>query len=269
MNQNFGGFGIQDCTMLPNGMVQLPNGQVIHPSNMHEQDIVKTLNDMLKMTPLTPLSVSAVASALGLLEQLKRQVTQVKDDPYWKLREFGERSVQVIPPDEEANRQCRVLFYDRPRSVVYLGFPADLEQELPPVVYKATMDGEFASPYRMPLEEVITVVKDACEVMQVNIFGRALDEEKTLDHSLELPAKDWEIVISLKDNYYEVDFRKAFEAQLESFKPLIHGSPSHQYWEFSQKSNLGHIFGNPRRGSEDIRVWSIGGVQHYEWTSRL
>jgi len=232
---------------------------------MTDVQVTQCLNDMLKMTPMTPLGAAAVASALGLLEQLKRQVTQVKDDPYWKLREFGDRALQVIPVDEEADRQRRVLFYDRPRGIVYLGYSADLENEIPPVVYKATMDAGYSVPSLMSLDGVITAVKDACEIMQVSIFGRPLEEEKEPYQGPELPVKDWEIIIDLSSNYYEVDFRKAFEDQLENHKPLVHGSPAHQYHEFSRKYNLGYIFGNPRRGSENIRVWSVGGTQHWEW----
>ena len=141
---------------------------------MTDVQVTQCLNDMLKMTPMTPLGAAAVASALGLLEQLKRQVTQVKDDPYWKLREFGERALQVIPADDEADRQRRVLFYDRPRGIVYLGYSADLENEIPPVVYKATMDAGYSVPSLMSLDGVITAVKDACEIMQVSIFGLSL-----------------------------------------------------------------------------------------------
>lgn len=247
-----------------------------------EEGIVKGLNDLLLWAPFTHVGHSVITQALELIEHLKDCNKKVGDDPYLKLRKFGEEMLSLLSPHHANPGYCKqIFFYNYPNNEVYFGFPANLETESPPVMLKSVLGTTAA--IELSLDEAIAATKHNTDIIQSRVFGMPLQPAPVPN-----PQADWEFTMRIDTEPFESAFKLDFMRNLKdqvikdpdstptSFKEFneqFMKNPKEQafaelgwaYETFKDKFNLSRILNSGQRTQMDLRVFCVKSELHWEW----
>lgn len=226
-----------------------------------EEEILKGLNGLLLWVPVTPAGYSVIVQAVALIEHLKNCNKQITEDPYLKLRKFAEEMLKIIPPDHISTppRAKQIFFYNYLKGEVHLGYPACLNQELPPIVMVATMGSEVASSpcVELTLDAAIAATKNHTDLIQSRVFGMPLQPELVSN-----PEVDWEFMMRIGANPFESAFMLDFVLALKGLRVR---NPETVYETFKDKFNLSRILNSSQRTQMDLRVFCVKAEVHWEW----
>lgn len=220
--------------------------------------IIQSLHELTKWVPMTDQGVAVVQGALGLIGQLQRSNQSIVNDPYWQLRKFGEAMLSMTAPFERTDK--RIFFYDYEKNEVYMGYPAVLEQELPPIVLKATLGVEAV--VTLSLDEAVAAVQEVGKRIQNWVFGMEFKEEARPNPLSPEANLDWSFTMDLGDSLFENDFKANFIFLAE--RANVH-RPDLVYDTFKDKFSLSAVLNGPNRSLMDLRVFSVNEQQYYEW----
>lgn len=224
-----------------------------------EEGIVKGLNDLLLWAPFTHVGHSVITQALVLIEHLKDCNKKVGDDPYLKLRKFGEEMLGLLSPHHaNPGHVKQIFFYNYPNNEVYFGFPANLETESPPVMLKSVLG--ISAAIELSLDEAIAATKHNTDIIQTRVFGMPLKPAPVPD-----PKMDWEFVMVIEENPFESSFRMEF---LDVLRNAQVDQPEAKYQQFKDKFNLSYILNGANRPFLNLRVYSINDEMHLAWVKR-
>lgn len=246
MNSNLGTHFSQQCHQHPHLDLQ----GTFDPTT--EVGIVKGLNDLLLWAPFTHVGYSVITQALVLIEHLKDCNKRIGEDPYLKLRKFGEEMLNLLGvPDTAPGKQ--IFFYNYPNNEVYLGVPGD--QDTPPFVVKATLG--TTAVVTLSLDEAIAATKHNTDIIQSRVFGVPLQPAAVPN-----PETDWEFTLRID----HVPFESAFKVQfIYHLKKLDFIDPESVYEAFKDKYNLSRILNSGQRTQMDLRVFCVRTEVHWEW----
>lgn len=242
---------------MSNGQGSISGIQEQQPgSGGNAEIIIQGLLELVKWVPMTDQGVATINGARGLISQLHRANQSIINDPYWQLRKFGEAMLSMVAPADREGK--RIFFHNYEKNEVYMGWAADPEQELPPIVLKATLGVEAV--VTLSLDEAVAAVQEAGKRIETWVFGMELKEDP-------VPKKtdvDWYFVITIEENPFETTFRNLLLGLFESAG--LH--PSQMYEEFREKFNLSAILNGVKRKTMDFHLYSVNGEQHWEWVPR-
>jgi hypothetical protein len=225
--------------------------------------VIQTLHEMANWVPMTNQTLSVIQNAVGLISRLQQDNKAMSDDKYWKLRKFGEEMLALISIPADAGREKRVFFHDFETGEVYLGFPAVMGKDIPPIVMKATLGVEAV--VTLSLNEAVEATKKICNTFESWVYGTGrlgLNEEVPLNPLSGETELDWEFTMDLGDSLFENDFKASFIFLGEQAHIV---RPDLEYDTFKDKFNLCAILNGPNRSVMRLRVFSINQQQYYEW----
>lgn len=224
-----------------------------------EEGIVKGLNDLLLWSPFTHVGYAVISQALVLIQHLKDCNKQIGEDPYLKLRKFGEEMLGLLSPHHaNPGHVKQIFFYNYPNNEVYFGFPANLETESPPVMLKSVLGTTAA--IELSLDEAIAATKHNTDIIQSRVFGMPLKETVYWN-----PAKsptDWEFTMRVDTDPFESAFKMEFMSTLINRNIA---EPGKVYETFKDKFNLSRILNAGERTQMDVRVFCMNEELHWEW----
>jgi hypothetical protein len=218
--------------------------------------IIQGLHELIKWTPMTQQGMAVVQGALGLIGQLQRATQSMIGDPYWQLRKFGEAMLSMVAPSDREGK--RIFFHNYEKNEVYMGWPAVPEQELPPIVLKATLGVEAV--VTLSLDEAVTAVQEAGKRIESWVFGMELKEEPAPS-----PYASWEFLMRIEENPFESSFEMNFRQAVDD---LGVPDPKAMYQAFKDKFNLNAILNGANRPFLDLHVFCVEGELHWDWVTR-
>lgn len=250
MNPKFGSQFVQQGHQHPH----LDLKGAIDPTT--EEGIVKGLSDFILWTPVTPVGYAAITSAMDLIGHLQQANKQITEDPYLKLRKFGEEMLRLLTPHHDGSGIAKqIFFYNYPNNEVYLGYPANLETESPPVMLKAVLGVDAVQ--HLTLEQAIEAAKHNTDIIQSRVFGMPLEPRTKPTQNV-----DWEFTLRID----HVPFESAFKVQfVYHLKKLDFIDPESVYEAFKDKYNLSRILNAGQRTQMDLRVFCVRAEVHWEW----
>ena len=250
MNPNLGTHFTQQCHQHPHLDLQ----GAFDPTT--EEGIVKGLGDLVLWAPFTHVGYSVITQAVVLINHLKDCNKRIGEDPYLKLRKFGEEMLNLLGvPDHTLPKQ--IFFYNYPNNEVYLGVPGNLEQKLNPFVVKATLGATAV--VTLSLEEAIAATKHNTDIIQSRVFGEPLKPE-----AVPSPELDWEFLMRIGPNPFESAFKLDF---IHALKGHNLRDPELIYETFKDKFNLSRILNSGQRTQMDLRVFCMKSEIHWEWVN--
>lgn len=251
MNPNLGTHFTQQCHQHPHLDLQ----GAFDPTT--EEGIVKGLGDLVLWAPFTHVGYSVITQAVVLINHLKDCNKRIGEDPYLKLRKFGEEMLNLLGvPDHTLPKQ--IFFYNYPNNEVYLGVPGNLEQKLNPFVVKATLGATAV--VTLSLEEAIAATKHNTDIIQSRVFGAPLRSDPVPTREV-----DWEFTLNIGENPLEWEFRAAFEKELEK---LGRPSTGTEYQDFKDKFNLSAVLNDSSRPLMDFHLYCVNHQLYWEWVNR-
>lgn len=217
-----------------------------------EEGIVKGLGDLVLWAPFTHVGYSVITQAVVLINHLRDCNKRIGEDPYLKLRKFGEEMLNLLGvPDSAPGKQ--IFFYNYPNNEVYLGVPGD--QDTSPFVVKATLG--TTAVVTLSLDEAIAATKHNTDIIQSRVFGAPLRSDP-------IPTRevDWEFVMRIGPDPFESAFKLEFIGALrgQHFR-----DPEMVYETFKDKFNLSRILNSGQRTQMDLRVFCVKTEIHWEW----
>lgn len=236
-------------------LLELFNGQTAG-AKITEEDVIKSLHELAKWTPLTPLGTQTIANTLGLITHLQRRAKPFDEDSYLTLRKFGERMLTLLSPHHDYQGIAKqIFFYNYPNNEVYLGYPAILESETPPVMLKAVLGIDEV--VQLSLEEAAAATRHNTDIIQSRVFGMPLEARTKPTQNV-----DWEFTMRID----HVPFESAFQVQfIYHLKTLDSIDPESVYAGFKDKFNLSRILNSGQRTQMDLRVFCVKAEVHWEW----
>lgn len=223
-----------------------------------EEGITKGLSDLVLWAPFTPVGHSIITQAVVLINHLKDCNKQIGEDPYLKLRKFGEEMLRLLAPHHANPGYVKqIFFYNYPNNEVYFGFPANLESESPPVMLKSVLGVDAA--IELSLDEAIAATKHNTDIIQTRVFGMPLRPEL-------IPTRDvdWEFTMRIDHDPFESSFKLNF---IGSLRGQHFRDPEMVYETFKDKFNLSHILNSGQRTQMDLRVFCVKTQLHWEWVN--
>lgn len=217
-----------------------------------EEGIIKGLGDLVLWAPFTHVGYSVITQAVVLINHLRDCNKRIGEDPYLKLRKFGEEMLNLLGvPDTAPGKQ--IFFYNYPNNEVYLGVPGD--KDTSPFVVKATLG--TTAVVTLSLDEAIAATKHNTDIIQSRVFGAPLRSDP-------IPTRevDWEFVMRIDHDPFESAFKREFMSTLVNRNIA---EPGKVYETFKDKFNLSRILNAGERTQMDVRVFCVNEELHWEW----